>query len=469
MKVVYIGGGYVGTCSAAVMANFGHDVLVYDINKDLIKKLSSGDRDLIEGSLFEEGLGQLVVRNKSRIQFIDEYDQVKKYIDGVDSIFICVPTPEKKLGSGEYDLSYLHSAMNDLTTALVERNNRKQDKYVVVVIKSTIPIDAVDLLEEQLMSGGVKNFGLVSNPEFLVEGQAIRGSFSPDRVVVGAEKKEDFDVMRKIYSRFYVAPSVAYIETNRHEAIAGKLLSNYVLFSRLVNTYNVVGRVCEYFPDMQFEKVRKVIISDKRIGSWGFYGSIYAGGSCLTKDSLSLAYQLEQVGGNTSLIRQAIESNNFQRDNFYNRAAEEAKIDWAGATVSVLGVAFKRDTNDIRNSGAVDIITHLISDGAKEIRVYDPAALPLFKKMFDSSNDSKYSVIKYFDNSTECLRGSSACMLLADWSEFSAVDTQIKEVCHPPYVIMDGRRMLAHQYNELQNLGYDIIAVGSPFIKGLKN
>lgn len=466
MKLIYIGSGFVGTCSAAVMANFGHEVLVYDNNPEVIKKFSTGDAKMIELVLFEEGLGQLVARHQSHLTFSADYKIAQNWLDDSDAVFICVPTPEKNDKSGAYDLTYFNSAWKDLLSSLKKRNNSQQKKHIVVVNKSTVPIVQAEKMEKDLEKNQIINCGVVSNPEFLVEGQAVKDSFSPERVVVGATKEKDFQVMRQIYQRFYDAPTVNYIETNPAEAAAGKILANYLLFSRLMNTFSVVGRVCEKFSNLQFENIRKILTSDKRIGKWGFYNSLYAGGSCLSKDSLSLAHQLEEIGGGRAeQIRKTLAENLFQLENFYKRASQEAKFKWRGKIVAIMGVAFKRDTNDVRNSGAIEIVKKLIADGVKEIRVYDPMAMTMFQKFFNIEKNKKFARIKYFNNEKEALENTSACLVLTDWPEFSLLGKTILQNCRAPYLVMDGRRIIQPDYVTLQENGFDVIAVGSGFFK----
>src|SRR3989344_2009887 len=232
MRILYIGGGFVGACSAAVSADSGHPVLVFDIDEKKVKLLNSSDRDTIQSCLFEEGLGDLLIRNKERIEFTTDYKKVEEFIDGCDAVFMCLPTPE--IGeTGESDLSYYLNAAKKLSASLKNRNDGKQNKYVVIVNKSTVPIDMVDKTEEIMNSAGAKNFGVVANPEFLVEGKAIEGSIHPDRVVVGAWKEKDFIIMRQLYQRFFNSTSIKYLEVNPKEAAAGKLLANFSLFNKI--------------------------------------------------------------------------------------------------------------------------------------------------------------------------------------------------------------------------------------------
>ncbi len=468
MNVLYIGGGFVGACSAAVSADSGHNTLVYDIDEKKVENLGSCDRDKIEACLFENGLAEMLIRNKENIKFSSDYNNVIEFLDCVEVVFMCLPTPEKNYESGESDLSYYYAATEKLAANLSKRNGGKQEKYVVIINKSTVPIDMVDETRRIMENFKVVNFGAVSNPEFLVEGKAIEGSIHPDRVLVGASSQKDFDIIRRLYQRFSNSSSIKYIEVNPKEAAAAKLAANYILFNKVVATYEVVGRMCEIFNGIKFENIRAALTSEPRIGSWGFYNSVYAGGSCFIKDALSLAHQMEEAGANANYVRQTLNSNTFQRDHFFSRAQKEANFDWKDKNVAILGVAFKQDTNDIRNSAAIDIVEHLINCGVETVRIYDPAAMLMFKNMLDPIKNVHYEKIVYFDNEIDALRGTNAVLILTDWPKFRAVGDVIMENCKTPYLIMDGRRMIADQFEKLSDLGYDILAVGSPFIKGKK-
>lgn len=459
MNILYIGAGFVGSCSAAVASNNGHKILIHDINKKRIELLSSGDRDVIESCLAEPGLGDLLIRNKERVKFTSDYNEVDNFLSVCDAIFICVPTPE--IGeTGESDLKYFDDALKNISQALIKRNKQMQDKYVLLVIKSTVPIDVAGKTVLLMESAGVKNFGVVSNPEFLVMGKAIADSIKPDRVVVGAWKEEDFVIMRQIYLMFYSSPSVKYIEVNPQEAAAGKLLANYYLFNKLANCFDILGRTCESFEGLMFENVRDILSGDNRIGSWGFFDSLSVGGSCLIKDSRSLMYQLQSKNKNTALINETYLANKRQLENFLNRAEKEAGFDWRQKKVAILGLAFKKDTNDIRDSSALKITDLILLKNIKEIAVYDPAAMENFKQLYSSKDEITYS-----SNEAEAVKDADVVVVVTDWPQFREVGDLIMQ-SDKKALIMDGRRMLQHKYDELQNKGYNIIAVGSPFLKG---
>ena len=458
MNILYIGAGFVGSCSGAVSADSGHRVLVFDIDKNKIEKLSSGDRDTIESCLYEKGLGDLIVRSKDRMMFTTDYSLVTDFLDTADAVFLCLPTPE--FGeTGESDMSFYDKATHTLAEALAKRNNGEQSKYLVVVNKSTVPIDTPDRILKILDAQNVKNVGIVSNPEFLVEGKAIEGSLKPDRIVVGAFAQRDFDVMRSVYQRFYHSPDAQYIEVNPYEAAAGKLLANFYLFNKVALCFDVIGRTCEAFDGLQFENVRRILMSDNRIGTWGFYDSLYAGGSCLVKDARSLAFQLEQTGKNTDLVSGSYDANKRQLQNFVDRLENEAGRSWDGLRVAILGLAFKRDTNDTRNSPASEIIQRLKNKNVKSFRLYDPSAQASFEMAFPASEK-----IQYFSHEYEAITDADVIVIATDWPQFRGLaDILIAEKNRP--LIMDGRRMLQHRYGDLVNAGFEIIAVGSPFLK----
>lgn len=459
MKILYIGGGFVGACSAAVAADSGHEVLVYDIDQKKIDCLSSNDRDDIESCLHEDGLGEMIVRNRSRLVFTADFSQVEKFSDGVQAVFMCLPTPEKN-NTGESDLSYYEKAVESIGPVLARRRGGKQTERVSIVNKSTVPVAMIDYTKELFVRTGLKNFGIVSNPEFLVEGKAIEGSVHPDRVVVGAEDEADFKVMRELYQRFVDSTVVKYIEVNPYEAAAGKLLANFSLFNRLAVCYDVVGRACEAFPNLRFERVRDILISEPRIGRWGFYDSLYAGGSCFIKDAASLAHQLEEAGTRANLVRDVLASNKFQLENFLERAKRDAGYELTDKTIAVLGLSFKQDTNDIRNSGAIEAMERMLVGGVKELRVYDPSAAKEAEKRFPNENR-----IVWCKDEVEALQGTSACLIATDWPQFKNLAEVLDKNVKPPYLILDGRRIIHVSYNELKDKGFTIIAVGSPVIK----
>ena len=462
MKILYFGGGYVGTCSAAASADSGHQILVYDINSELVKRLSSQDRDVIESCLFEEGLGELVVRNRSRIKFTDNISEAEQFVDEADAVFMCLPTPEKD-STGETNLSYYEKAAQNLAAILVKRNNGSQSRYMLIVNKSTVPIGMSSKTQKIMDSAGVKNYSVGANPEFLIEGKAVKGSVSPQRIVVGAIDKKDFAIFRDIYNRYTQAPNVDYIEVNPDEAEAGKLLANYMLFNRLANCFDVVGRMCEIFDNLYFENVRRILITDNRIGDWGFYDSLFAGGSCLPKDARSLSWQIRNRGAAADIVDSALAANQRQLDNFLARAKKELAFSWQGKKVGLLGLSFKRDSDDVRNSPALGITEFLLKSDVAEIKAYDPVASDNYFKYFSSREDAKKICLTYSE--IKAMTNVDALIIATDWPQFRELYETMTKYLPQGALVMDGRRMLTQKYEELAQAGYNIIAVGSPLIK----
>jgi UDPglucose 6-dehydrogenase len=460
MKILYIGAGFVGTCSAAVAADSGHQVLVYDVDTYKIEKIGTFDRDNIETCLFEKGLGDLLVRNRERIAFTADYEKVIPYLDLVDAIFLCLPTPE--IGeTGESNLSYYTQALGTLIPCLKARLGGAQSNHIVLINKSTVPIEMIDTTQQVLAEAGVHNIGVVSNPEFLVEGKAIEGSLKPDRIVVGAWEQKDFDVMRSLYRRFFDAPDVQYIEVNPKEAAAGKLLANFILFNKLALCFDVVGRVSELFPNIQYEQLRKILTSDARIGSWGLYDSLYAGGSCFIKDARSLSFQLRTQGAEPALVDQVYLSNKKQLERFLNRIMDATEHRMSGKIVALLGTAFKRDTNDVRNSPSIDITRFLVAQGVKKILVHDPVATDNFMAVF-AHEPEVLSHLEIVSHEFDAAKQADVVIISTDWPQFRGLaDVLMAEAVHRP-IIADGRRMLQHRYADLLSAGFRVVAVGSP-------
>lgn len=462
MKLLVIGAGFVGACSAAAAADSGHTVLVYDVNGARVAALGSNDPVMIHRELSEEGLADILIRNRERIRFTAAVEDMRGVSDSLDIAMLCVPTPSTR--EGGYDLSAFDKAVDGLSEILSARGGGAQKTHVVIVLKSTLPIDAIDRVRASFEARGVRNFGVVVNPEFLVEGKAVEGSLRPDRVVVGAEGDEDFRIMREFYHRFADSLKVKYIEVNPKEAAAGKLLANFLLFARLAACFDVVGRLSEVFPGIAFERVREIVKSDGRIGAWGLYDSLFAGGSCFIKDASALAHELEGKGVSAGLPRQAIVSNEYQLKRFFDRAALEAGFPFEGKTVALLGVAFKRGTNDVRNSPALTLWAWMSQAGVASVKVFDPQASENYKRALEAQGLPTDGKLAICENIEEALQGTQCAIICTDWPEFETLGEVISRVASAPYLIMDGRRIIHHHYDELAKKGFTILAVGSPLM-----
>ncbi len=459
MKIIVVGTGFVGLPHAAVLSEAGHEVYAYDIDPNKIAAYESGEAEQIERYVNEPGLVPAIQENHNRYLFFTS--DISKICDDADVFFMCINTPPKRDGST--DLSYYLKAANDLGKML---SDRKTKQRIVIVNKSTVPIGTARLLERTLTEHGVSNFGVASNPEFLAQGDAIDGSRRPDRVVVGADTEEDFAILRRVYSRFTNHVRIKYVETTPETAESIKYMGNTLLLT-YISFWNGVGaRVAESVPNIRMEDLKMGVTADGRISTWGSYVSNGAGGSCFGKDIQSLIYQLNQAGGSTDLLQAVYNINEYQKTYLIDRAQHEAGFNFNQKTVTLLGLAFKKRTNDMRDSAALKAVESLLSKGVKSIRAYDPLAMDAAQEYwFNPDNNHLYSRISYHDSVKEALQGSDAVYISTDWEEFRGLSRTIEKNCSAPYLVIDGRRMLP-DYETLVDNGYDYLAVGGQLLKG---
>jgi len=447
VNIGIVGVGFVGLTHAAVMAVFGHKVVAYDLNKEKIKAFNSRKKENIERYIFEKNLSDMIIEQKSRLTFTTD---PKSLID-CDILFMCLPTPYKE--TGESDLSFLFSAADTIADILKDRQ-----EFVLFVDKSTVPIGTANKLHLFLQSKGLKNFDVASNPEFLPEGDAVASALHSHKIIVGANRAESFKLLRIVYSGFSNMPG--YIETNPETAEAIKYASNTLLYSQIVAWQAIPGKVGEAFPEVNFDIVKKGMLADSRIASWGSFISAGAGGSCFKKDALSLAFQLNSKDTDASFVTLINDINEQNKINLIHKAEKEG-YNFKNKVVAILGVSFKRETNDIRESNALQVIPLLIRLGVKELRVHDPLALEEAKKYF-----SKETKLKYYMKAEDALKGSDATFIATDHREFRALGKAIETLTHKPHLLMDGRRVIpVCEVDTLLSKKISYVAVGSAFKK----
>lgn len=456
MKIIVVGTGFVGLTHAAVCSEYGHEVYAYDIDRKRIDAYRSGEREAIERYINEPGLPSIIAENLGRYLFFT--DDIAPEIEGADAIFLCLPTPPKPDGSS--DLSYYFGAVRHLAELLAKRQDTRR---VVLINKSTVPIGTARRLEGVLREHDVPNAGVASNPEFLPEGDAVEKSRRPDRVVVGADTEEDFRIIRRIYSQFVNHVRIRYIETTPETAETIKYVANTLLLT-YVSFWNGVGaRLAETFDNVNMEDLKRGVTADARISTWGSYVSNGAGGSCFGKDIQSLIYQLRTAGQHADLLQSVYGINEYQKTYLIDRAAREAGANFNHKTVAVLGLAFKQRTNDMRDASALKVVEALLARGVRQIRAYDPMAIGEARKFFDPDRNHLFEKISYHETVRDALAGSDMLFISTDWEEFRGLSRTIEQAVRPPYLVMDGRRMIP-DYAELVSAGYSYIAVGSPFL-----
>jgi len=461
VKIGVVGTGFVGLTHAAVTSRF-HTVVGYDINEERIADFSSGSKERIERHVNERGLAELVNNQIAKDHQLTFTIAVTDVVN-CEAFFMCLPTPYKQ--NGETNLEFLIEAAEKISDELLKRDN---DDFVLFINKSTVPIGTAEMLSNFLKKKGLTNFDVASNPEFLPEGEAVKYSIHPEKVVVGARKQESIDLLRRIYFNANDNPNTRYIECENPEtAEAIKYGSNIQLYSQIVAWQAISGRVCEAYPEVNFEVMRKGILADSRVAKWGSYVSAGAGGSCFKKDSLSLARQLNKRDVNSRFIELIDEINEQQKGYLIPRAENEAGYSFNTKRVSILGAAFKQGTNDIRESNVLVMIPMLIRRGVDQIKVYDPHALDEARKYFDPEENKHYKCITYHAKLVDALEGSDAVIIATDIQDFRALPDILEKLENAPSFILDGRRMVPRQeVPRLVDKGISYLPVAGTYVKG---
>ena len=430
MNISIIGCGYVGLVTAVCLAEKGHHVLGVDNDEQKIRVLQAGNIPIYEPGLLE------LARNlsKNKLSFSNS---IKDAVSFADVIFISVGTPLGK--SGGADLSQVKRVAREVARNL-------NSKYKIVAEKSTVPVGTADQLKETIKKYAPPkaDFDIVSNPEFLQEGRAIKTTLYPDRIVVGVETKRAEDVMRKLYSSF----DAPLLVTDLKSAELIKHASNSFLATK-ISYINAIANICE----KSGADVRKVAYGmglDKRIGKEFLRAGIGYGGFCLPKDVSAFVHIAEKLGCKFDLLKAVQSINKEQRRHFLVKI-EKACGSVRRKKIAVMGLSFKPDTDDIRESPAIDIIRGLISKGAK-VTAYDPKAVNNMKMLIPPGN------VQYASNAYNAATGADCLAIITEWDEFKNLDLKrLKRIMRTPLVV-DGRNMFDPQIMRKQ--GFIYIGVG---------
>jgi UDPglucose 6-dehydrogenase len=436
MRIAVIGSGYVGLVSATCFAEIGHDVISVDSDAAKIAALESG-----ETPIHEEFLPELLARHRGgRLKFsISVADAVKKS----EVIFITVGTPQSE--TGEADLSYVEAVAREVGPAIQEPK--------VIVEKSTVPVKTAESLRRTLLLSGARpgTFSVVSNPEFLREGTAVTDFLYPDRIVVGADDEISAAVMDSIYRPLtqggyykqeqsvpfekYAHNEAPILMTDTKSAELIKHASNAFLAMK-ISFINAVANIAEGV-GADIEEICKGMGSDSRIGSRFLNAGIGFGGSCFPKDVQAFSVVARQMNYEFGLLTEVMRINADQRRRFVKKV-KSALWTLRGKKVGVLGLAFKGDTDDVRESPALSIIESLIAEGAR-VQVYDPAAMDNAKKVLGDVD------VVFATNAYEAANGCDALLILTEWREFAELDlAKVRAALKHPIVI-DGRNLYTPQ------------------------
>ena len=396
MKLCMIGTGYVGLVSGVCFSDLGNDVVCVDKDENKINKLKKG---IIP--IYEPGLEELVQKNfkNKRLKFsTDVNDSVKKS----DIVFICVGTPTKR-NSSEADLSQIYSVANEISKSI--------NKFKIIITKSTVPVTTGDNIEKILSKKVDKNkFSVVSNPEFLREGEAIRDFIYPDRVVVGSNDKRSMVILKNLYSPL-ISKGAKYISTNRRAAELIKYASNAFLATK-ITFINEIANLCEK-TGIDVEDISIGIGLDKRIGSRFLRAGPAYGGSCFPKDTKAIVSTAKKFNTNLSIIKSVINSNSLRSKLLLKKVSEILNNKIKNKKICFLGVTFKANTDDMRDSSSLEMIPYLSKKGAK-IRYYDPTG---FKNDFNNLKNVNFS-----NSISDAVKGSDLVILHTEWNDFKSIN-----------------------------------------------
>ena len=396
MKLCMIGTGYVGLVSGVCFSDLGNDVICVDKDENKINDLKKG-----KIPIFEPGLEELVIKNykNKKLKFsTDLKDSIKKS----DIIFICVGTPSKKNGDGA-DLTQIYSVSKEISKYI--------NKFKIVITKSTVPVTTGDEIEKIFKMKVIKNkFSIVSNPEFLREGEAIRDFIYPDRIVVGSNDKKSKNILRNLYSPL-ISKGAKFISTNRRAAELIKYASNAFLATK-ITFINEIANLCENV-GVDVEDISIGIGLDKRIGSRFLRAGPAYGGSCFPKDTKAIINTADKFKTDLSVIKSVIKSNSLRSKLLLKKVSEILNKKIKNKKICFLGVTFKANTDDMRDSSSLEMIPYLSKNGAK-IRYYDPTGV---KKEFN-----KIKNVTFSNSISQAVKESDLVILHTEWNDFKTIN-----------------------------------------------
>ncbi|PID63151.1 MAG: UDP-glucose 6-dehydrogenase [Ignavibacteriae bacterium] len=442
MKLAVIGSGYVGLVSGTCFAEMGNDVICVDNNPEKLEKLKNA-----EVPIYEPGLDILFYRNiaKKRLTFTDD---LKSAVLNSEIIMLCLPTPQGEDGSA--DLKYVRGIANDISKILAE--NPDHD-FKLIVNKSTVPVGTSADITNIIKNHNVKNFEVVSNPEFLREGYAVEDFMKPDRIVIGASTEQAMKKMKSLYYPFTSHGSLI-IEMNPESSEVTKYAANSYLAMR-ITFMNELANFCEEV-GANVDLVRKGMGSDTRIGKKFLYAGIGYGGSCFPKDVNALIKTSKEKGSEMRLLSMVDQVNKDQKMVIVKKILKHFNNEVEGKKFAVWGLAFKPNTDDMREAPSVVIINELLKLGAT-VTAYDPEAMENAKFYLQDR-------IGYVKNQYDAVKDADALLVLTEWNEFNNPDlVQVKESLKTP-IIFDGRNVFNRR--KTKQMGFTHYSIGkTPIIQ----
>ncbi|MCC7349188.1 MAG: UDP-glucose/GDP-mannose dehydrogenase family protein [Phycisphaerales bacterium] len=441
MDVTVIGCGYVGLVTGTCLASLGHTVRGVEKDPRKLKMLQDG-----HCPVFEPGLQELMQEHyaSGQLQFTGN---VKAALKDAEVVFLAVGTPPKD--DGTVDMSFLEGAGKEVCDALVALNN---EYMVTIVVKSTVPAGTNRKLYNFLKQQTNAYVQVVSNPEFLREGSAVKDFLEPDRIVIGGESPEAFRMMRRLYDPI-IKREEHFMTMAWESAELTKYAANAMLAAR-ISFMNEMTILCEAY-GADIEDIRKGIGTDFRIGPAFLRAGCGYGGSCFPKDVAALEH-ISKAVGHENLFVEAIQTvNKNQKQRFVQKIVEKLGRPIEGATIAVWGLAFKADTDDIRESAAIDVIRYLLEKGA-HVRATDPKAMENMKQLFKEQ-------VEWFPDPVSAAAGADAVALLTDWPQYSTLPfRKIAATMNQP-IIFDGRNCLHRDL--MRETGFQYYPMGRPAVE----
>jgi len=440
MRISIIGVGYVGLVTGACFAETGNDVICIDIDEEKIENLKNG---IIP--IYEPHLEELVKNNlkEGRLHFTTK---IKDAVDHGLIVFICVNTPQDEDGSA--DLQFVKRVADDIGQHI--------EKYRIIVVKSTVPVGTCemvrDTIAQKLSERGVDiPFDIASNPEFLKEGVAVDDCMKPERVVVGVEHSRVEEIMRELYAPF-TRTGAPFLVMDIRSSEMTKYTANSMLATR-ISFMNQIAMICERL-GADVMMVMRGIGSDSRIGPKFLFPGVGFGGSCFPKDVRALIKTAQEYGYNPSILEQVMHINEEQRAVFTKKIESYYNNDIKGKTFAVWGLAFKPNTDDMREAPSVYIIDRLTRGGAF-CNLFDPKAMGAASKILEGNNN-----IRFGKNQYEVLEGVDGLILVTEWLSFREPDFERMKTLMKEHIIFDGR----NQYNpkSMARYGFKYICIGRP-------
>lgn len=432
MRITMVGTGYVGLVSGACFSEFGHDVVCVDKDPRKIERLNNG-----EIPIFEPGLDALVASNAKAGRLTFSTD-LAAAVPGSEAIFIAVGTPSRR-GDGHADLQYVYAAAEEIAGLMSD--------YAVIVNKSTVPVGTGQAVEDLVRKARPElEFDVASNPEFLREGSAIEDFLRPDRVVVGTSVERAREVLRRLYRPLSLRETPI-LFTERPTAELIKYAANAFLATK-ISFINEIADLCEVV-DANVQEVARGIGLDGRIGSKFLHAGPGYGGSCFPKDTLALLKTAEDKNTPLRIVDAVVQVNRARKEGLVERVKTAVGGSLTGKTIAVLGLTFKPNTDDMRDSPSLDLIPALLDAGAK-VQAFDPEGMEQAKPLLPP--------FKYCNDAYETMQGADALVLLTEWNEFRALDLErVKTLLAEP-ILLDLRNV--YRPEEVRGAGFQYTSIG---------